>query len=295
MLRLTTKEANKLDYKRIQILLIVIFVLFNGYLSSQLFKKYDNANQLNTQTSYTNIDDDLKDRNISLIEPLNNERVSLPVVKANRQDLLNKHISQLQNQTVTYDQATATLTSSFAQPIDLGVGLNNQSTGISRDQANVIRENFLKKPDLFIFGDQYTHWWYIPASRTLIFRMSAFDGKAIVDGTAEIRIQLDEQYKMINYVQTYQTDFYQLEEPIQLISSKEAVTFLDQRIETYLPNDSQIRHISLTYYRSMAVSQFNIYTPAWEIVYYRSDGVTKAMLVDAVRGQVIPRGPLENQ
>ncbi|WP_164470842.1 two-component system regulatory protein YycI [Vaginisenegalia massiliensis] len=281
-----------MDFKRIQVLLVLIFFLFNCYLVTQLYNKFNYADQVNTTTTYTNIEDDLKGRNISLSKPLDADRVHLPIVKAPKLQLLQDNLGQLKNQKAVVD-ANGTLNSTFNAPVDLGVGLNNQSTGLSKDQAQIIRDNFLKNGEMFLFGDQYTHWWYIPSSRLIIFRMSAYDGKAIVDGSADLRIQLDQNYQMVSYSQNYQTNFYALEQPIQLISAKEAVTFLDQRIETYLPNDSKIQHIGLTYFRYMATKDFSIFSPAWEIIYYRSDGVTKSMLVDAIRGQVLNHNPGE--
>lgn len=275
-----------MDFKRIQILLIAIFLLFDVYLIFLLIGRSPISFNTVDSTSPVNIVQEMSNRGVIIQPELSGDQQYLPLIKTQPNTVLRSNLSQLKNQHVSTTRE-GLLTSTFIEPIELDFEINEDTRGISAENANTFRETYLKDESLFIRGEEYGNYWYSNQERILFCRMTSDDGTPIVDGTAEIRIIFDENFNIIGYTQTYQTGYTTLEEPKTLISSQEAIKILDRRIETYLPNDSEIVSTKLSYYQSLKTKEFNIYTPAWEVIYYRHEGtVTQSVIVDAVQGFV---------
>lgn len=275
-----------MDFKRIQILLIVIFLLFDAYLIYLLVGRSPISFNTVDSTSPVNIVQEMRNRGVIIQPELSGDREYLPLIKTEPNTVLRSNLAQLENQHVSTTR-DGLLTSTFIEPIELEFAINEDTRGISAENANTFREKYLKDDKLFIRGEEYGNYWYSNQERILFCRMTSGDGTPIVDGSAEIRIIFDENFNIIGYTQTYQSGYTMLEEPKALISSQEAIKILDRRIETYLPNDAEIVSTKLSYYQSLETKAFNVYTPAWEVIYYRHEGtVTQSVIVDAVRGFV---------
>lgn len=275
-----------MDFKRIQIVLISLFLMFDIYLIFLLIGRSPIGFNTENSTSTVNIVQEMRNRGVIIQPDLSGDTEYLSLIKTSPNNVLRSNHSQLKNQHVTTSR-DGLLTSTFIEPIELSFEINESTRGISDENANVFREKYLKDETMFIRGEEYRNYWYSNQERILFCRMTAEDGTPIVDGTAEIRIIFDDNFNIIGYTQTYQTGYTALEEPKALISSQEAIKILDRRIETYLPNDSEIVSTKLSYYQSLNTEEFNVYTPAWEVIYYRHEGtVTQSVIVDAVRGFV---------
>ncbi|EFR30705.1 two-component system regulatory protein YycI [Eremococcus coleocola] len=276
-----------MDFKRINVLLLVFFIVFDFYLLHMLFTRVEADTDQSTQQVERAVEDELEARNIGF-ETLGEEAIQLPLLKTQNSNHLAENIGQLQNQTATMD-SNRQLTSSFDQPLDLGLGINQETAGLSDEQFKLLLDNFLRRPELVINGDLYKSYWYIPSERLIILRMMDEEGHVIIDGTADLRLLLDENYQLISYTQTYQAGLKQLDTQVQALSEKAAMEILESRIETAIPDNSQIITARLAYYRYTALKDYNIYSPSWEFIYSRSDGTLRTIMVDATRGQVVNR------
>ena len=190
-------------------------------------------------------------------------------------------------QTARYNNGI--LQSTFDQPLDLGLGLDRDSKTLTQEQVEDIRRNFLDRPEYFVRGAEYTVWSFSPESRTLTFYMVAYDGYPVLDGSSELRLSFNADFQLREYTQTYQSDFKVLDQPIALISVKDALKLLETRVDTYIPDGSTIQQISLGYYRTVNLQDFDVYTPVWEITYSQDEASTRTVLVDAVEHQVVTK------
>ncbi|UUX33237.1 two-component system regulatory protein YycI [Fundicoccus culcitae] len=280
-----------MDYKRIQVLLIVFFLVFDIYLVYQLLAQVDfgRENVANNQ-DLVKIEERLDSRGITLYQELSTDTESLPLIKADYNTVLQDNAGQLVNQ-ITSVSENGILESTFAETIDLEGLIASDTAGLSLEQASYLMENYLSQDEYFINGDEYRQWWYVPSTRTIIFWMTAYDGAPIVDGSAEIRISLDEDYNMQSYRQTYVTDLVAIEEdePFDLISQENSLEVLDNRLQTFIPSNAYIVHITLSYAQYTSLNDYQIYSPVWNVVYSYSDGQVGSMLVDAIRGEVLVR------
>lgn len=275
-----------MDFNRIQKLLVVFFLSFNVYLVFLLIDRIPTQSKETTNPSDISIVQDMRNRGVIIRPELSTETEHLPLIKTEPNNYLREQQSQLKNQRYSLNRE-GLLTSTFIEPVTLDFEINETSSGLSAENAQIFREKYLLDETMFIDGEAYGNYWYSNQENILFCRMTAADGTPIVDGSSEIRVIFDDNFNMIGYTQTYQSDYTVLEEPKALISSQEAINILERRIETYLPNDSEIVSATLSYYQSLETSQFNVYTPAWEIIYYRHEGtITHSVLVDAVRGFV---------
>lgn len=278
-----------MDYKRIQVLLLAFFIVFDFYLLHMLFLRVESTDPGTPSQVTENIESSLTSRGITF-QSFSNKKETKQIIQSDQSNFLADHLDQLDHQTARMDKET--LVGTFDEPVDLGLGLDNQSSGLDEDQYRQLYLNFLSQEDWFINGDLYKSYWYLPSDRLLVLRMTSLEGDVIVDGSADLRLYFDEDYKLVSYTQTYQEGISQTDTQYKTLSEKEAMEILGHRVETAIPDNSTIISSRLAYFRSSSVDGLNVYSPAWEFIYSRSDGSLRVVMVDAVRGKVVERSQL---
>lgn len=273
-----------MDFKRIQIVLVFFFLVFDIYLLFMLFNRAEVAS-LPTEEIELTIEENLSNRGITFDE-LSTEKYQLPFVVSETNNHLAENISQLEIEDVSVNQ-DGMLTGTLSEPMDLGLGLTAETTGFSTEQRQALQD-ILENPALFISGDVYRNIWYVNSEQVIYARMTAYDGSPIVDGTAEIRINLDDNYMMTGYTQTFQSNITELDRDRTILSEREALEIIDRRVETLIPDDSTIHYSILVYYRQTQLDGLNVYSPAWQIVYDNPNG-RFTLLVDGIRGNTVNR------
>ncbi len=275
----------KLDYKRIQLLLIFFLIAFNLYLTFSITQKISMVNIDPNTAVDTTIEEELKNRGVTF-QNFSDATADVHLIRTDQTNYLAENISQLSNQNASID-SNRVLTSTFDQPVDLGIGLNDATTEITEEQFSYLKEEFLDKPEWFIQGAAYSHPVYNATDKTIVLRMTDGDGHSIIDGTAELRLQLNDSYLMTGYIQTYQSNITQLETSVEIISEKTAIEILDRRVETLIPDDARIIDTRISFYQSTSLNEMNVYSPAWEFIYVEENSTPKSLLIDAHRGIVL--------
>lgn len=273
-----------MDFKRIQIVLVFFFLVFDVYLLFMLFSRAEVAGTPSEEIELT-IEENLSNRGVSFSE-LSTDKYQLPFVVSETSNHLAENISQLEVPEVSVNQE-GVLTTTLSEPMDLGLGLTAEITGLSTEQRQSLQD-ILEDPALFISGEMYRNIWYVNSEKVIYARMTAYDGSPIVDGTAEIRINLNDNFMMTGYSQTYQGNIVELEKERSILSEREALEIIDRRVETLIPDDSTIHYSILVYYRQTELDGLNVYSPAWQIVYDNANG-RFTLLVDGIRGNTVNR------
>lgn len=273
-----------MDFKRIQIVLVFFFLVFDVYLLFMLFSRAEVAGTPSEEIELT-IEENLSNRGVSFSE-LSTDKYQLPFVVSETSNHLAENISQLEFPEVSVNQE-GVLTTTLSEPMDLGLGLTAEITGLSTEQRQSLQD-ILEDPALFISGEMYRNIWYVNSEKVIYARMTAYDGSPIVDGTAEIRINLNDNFMMTGYSQTYQGNIVELEKERSILSEREALEIIDRRVETLIPDDSTIHYSILVYYRQTELDGLNVYSPAWQIVYDNANG-RFTLLVDGIRGNTVNR------
>lgn len=279
-----------MDFKRIILMLSLFFLVFDCYLGYRVYQEYRSAQIRQTDYQQQSIEQRLSARGIAVMTNLSGEHSTGVLTKIEENDVLRDSIDQLVVGSKSFDE-NGRLNVTFQEPLSLNGRITQSTREIPTDLAQYIAQEYLSKEDLFIQGGAYTQYWYLPASRTLYFWMTATNDLPVVDGSAEIRLQLDENYNIASYSQTYQESFTPLQAstPYELISSKDAIEVLDTRIQTSLPVNSTIIFVNLSYATYKAWDNIKIYLPVWYVVYQGPDGQIGSMSVDAINGKVIRR------
>lgn len=273
-----------MDFKRIQIVLVFFFLVFDVYLLFMLFSRAEVTGTPSEEIELT-IEENLSNRGVSFSE-LSTDKYQLPFVVSETSNHLAENISQLEVPEVSVNQE-GVLTTTLSEPMDLGLGLTAEITGLSTEQRQSLQD-ILEDPALFISGEMYRNIWYVNSEKVIYARMTAYDGSPIVDGTAEIRINLNDNFMMTGYSQTYQGNIVELEKERSILSEREALEIIDRRVETLIPDDSTIHYSILVYYRQTELDGLNVYSPAWQIVYDNANG-RFTLLVDGIRGNTVNR------
>ncbi|MGX7076588.1 two-component system regulatory protein YycI [Globicatella sanguinis] len=279
-----------MDFKRIMLMLTLFFLIFDIYLGFRVFQQVQSTTIRQSDFQQQSIEQRLQARDITLLSPLNEEEVEGTLIKTEANTVLRDGMNQLTDQQVIFSDDDV-LTATFDEPLNMEGQITPETSTLPSEVAKFIRDQYLLNDELFIEGGAYTQYWYLPTNRTIVFWMTAINNTPIVDGSAEIKLQLDENYNIASYTQTYQHNFVTLDEdkPYKLITAREAIEVLDTRIQTNLPSNSTIIHVTLSYIKYKEWDEINIYLPVWNVVYQRSEGQTGSMLVDAIKGQVMER------
>ncbi|WIK65771.1 two-component system regulatory protein YycI [Globicatella sanguinis] len=279
-----------MDFKRIMLMLTLFFLIFDIYLGFRVYQQVQSTTIRQSDFQQQSIEQRLQARDITLLSPLNEEEVEGTLIKTEENSVLRDGLNQLTHQQVNFSDENV-LTATFDEPLNMEGQITPETSTLPSEVAKFIRDQYLLNDELFIEGGAYTQYWYLPTNRTIVFWMTAINNTPIVDGSAEIKLQLDENYNIASYTQTYQHNFVTLDEdkPYKLITAREAIEVLDTRIQTNLPSNSTIIHVTLCYIKYKEWDEINIYLPVWNVVYQRSEGQTGSMLVDAIKGQVMER------
>lgn len=283
-----------MDFRRIQLLLIGFFILFDIYLALLFINRVDIQSISIVDNPNLTITQQLQERGISIVPHIEEEIKELPLMKAAYTTTLKDQMGQLKDQEASYDETTKVLSAQFTQPINLNKAVSGETTVLSQDQEQAIGE-VLANEDWFIHGDEYQHFIYLPQSHLVIVRKTVDDEYPIVGNTAEIHLLLNENYDIESYTQSYLDGFHTLAETYPVITAREALTIQDKRIDTMLPNDSTIERLVLGYALFYSLDQYQIYSPVWHISYSRRDGVEGVVTIDARRGEVVYPATTINQ
>lgn len=272
------------------LMLTLFFLIFDIYLGFRVYQQVQSTTIRQSDFQQQSIEQRLQARDITLLSPLNEEEVEGTLIKTEENSVLRDGLNQLTHQQVNFSDENV-LTATFDEPLNMEGQITPETSTLPSEVAKFIRDQYLLNDELFIEGGAYTQYWYLPTNRTIVFWMTAINNTPIVDGSAEIKLQLDENYNIASYTQTYQHNFVTLDEdkPYKLITAREAIEVLDTRIQTNLPSNSTIIHVTLSYIKYKEWDEINIYLPVWSVVYQRSEGQTGSMLVDAIKGQVMER------
>ncbi|MCW6676323.1 two-component system regulatory protein YycI [Aerococcaceae bacterium NML160702] len=276
-----------MDFKRIQWLLLAFFVLFNIFLVTMLVSRSKLNSPTSVPNAVVNVHQQLQERGITIQPNAIHSSVDLSLIQTTDNQKLQESLGALTDQSAKMEGDI--LKSTFNAPVNLGIQFDAGQPHLNKEQLQALQDNLLAHGSFILFGEQYGTAVYYPSENILVCQMVTADGKPIVDGTAEIRLTLNNEHQVVAYTQTYQEGASKLHKQLPLITAENALSILDSRIETNVPNDSIIVSVDLGYFRIVDATGLDVYSPVWEVQYIRRDGTLRSKFVDAMRGQAINR------
>lgn len=266
-----------MDFKRSAVVLIVCFFFLDLFLFGLVWqKRTDTKNPLNTSI---NVIDQMKQDGITL-PSLNATAESVPIIQVTPESIDTK-LNTLLNQTTTLDKNV--VTGQFVTPIQLD--LSGSVSAESFEELTKLVEN-----NQVAFGEYYTWSSYNPTTRKVIYTQKA-DKLTIMDGSSQIIFTINANDQVVSYEQIFAGTVQVLGKERELITAKKAVEilYLGGRINS----KATVQSVKLSYYQSLVLKDFSIYSPAWYIEIRQADGQLIARRVDAIHGTILANETLE--
>lgn len=271
------QEVIRMDFKRSAIVLIVCFFFLDVFLFGLVWqKRAETRTRLNTSI---NVLDQMKQDGITL-PTLTANSESIPIVQLTPVTLDSKNTS-LQNQIITSEKNG--ISSQLVNPIQLNLG-----NSITAESFNELTE-FVNSRQV-LFGDQYVWSAYNPTTKKVVYTQKA-DKVSIMDGTSQIVFTVNANDQVVSYEQNYAGT-------VQVLGSERAVITAQRAVEILylagrIPSKSTVLSVKLSYYQSLVLKDFSIYSPAWYVEIRQSDGQLIARRVDAIHGTVLSNETVE--
>jgi regulatory protein YycI of two-component signal transduction system YycFG len=184
--------------------------------------------------------------------------------------------SKLENQTTVFEDGV--LFSTLSETIPLEVDDQNL-TIVDRTPIT----DFILQGNV-LHGSEYSFLTYLPLRRQLVYAQVA-NNIPIGDSTGSIIFNLDPDYEVISYEQTFAGTAEVQGNSRTVISQKRAVEAL--YLNNQIPANATVRTVELTYYRTLSLSDMDIYSPMWYIELEIKNAPVEIRRVDALTGSII--------
>lgn len=264
-----------MDFRRIKIIFILTFAALNIYLLSVLLEKNATTLSFGSESSTLNIEEAMKADDISF-PTLSTDQEKIPLLKTDKGLTLESDQSKLVSQTTVFEDGV--LFSTLSEPIPLEVDAENL---VVVDRTPIT--DFILQGNV-LYGDEYTFLTYLPIRRQLVYAQVA-NNIPIGDSTGSITFNLNPDYEVISYEQTFAGAAEVQGNSRTVISQKRAVEAL--YLNNQIPANATVRTVQLTYYRTLSLSDMDIYSPMWYIELEIKNAPVEIRRVDALTGSII--------
>lgn len=266
----------EMDFRRSAIVLIVCFFFLDVFLFGLVWqKKVESKTPLNTSI---NVIDQMKQDGITL-PSLTSTDETAPIIQLTPVSI-ESGLNNLQNQIVSLEKNV--INAELVPPIQLS--LSNPVNAESFNDLTAFINNKV------LFGDKYIWSSYNATTRKVIYTQKA-DKLSIMDGTSQIIVTLNTNDQAVSYEQTYAGNVQVLGNERSLITAQSAVEVLF--LAGKIPAKSTVSTVKLSYFQSLVLKEFSIYSPAWYVEIRQADGQLVARRVDAIHGTVLTNETLE--
>ena len=264
-----------MDVRRIKIIFIITFATLNIYLLSVLLEKNATTLSFGSESTTLNIEEAMKADDIEF-PTLSTDQEKIPLLKTDKGVTLETDQSKLVNQTTVFEDGV--LFSTLSEPIPLEIDAEELAI-VDRTPITdfILQGNVLN-------GAEYSFLTYLPLRRQLVYAQVA-NNIPIGDSTGSITFNLDPDYEVISYEQTFAGEAEVQGNSRTVISQKRAVEAL--YLNNQIPANSTVRAVQLTYYRTLSLSDMDIYSPMWYIEIEIENAPVEIRRVDALTGSII--------
>ena len=264
-----------MDFRRIKIIFIITFATLNIYLLSVLLEKNATTLSFGSESTTLNIEEAMKADDIEF-PTLSTDQEKIPLLKTDKGVTLETDQSKLVNQTTVFEDGV--LFSTLSEPIPLEIDAEELAI-VDRTPITdfILQGNVLN-------GAEYSFLTYLPLRRQLVYAQVA-NNIPIGDSTGSITFNLDPDYEVISYEQTFAGEAEVQGNSRTVISQKRAVEAL--YLNNQIPANSTVRAVQLTYYRTLSLSDMDIYSPMWYIELEIKNAPVEIRRVDALTGSII--------
>lgn len=265
-----------MDFKKIESIFLITFLFLNIYLLIGFLNRSD-LQYASTAPGQVNLIREMEQIGIEL-PTLNEEDQSVYYVQADRNELLEENIDQLENQAGSIAQDGTLYTSILSDPIEIE---GNPDDGFT--EADYARLDAFIESGAVLFGEEYAYLRYDNAENRFVYAQQV-EGIPVADGTSEISLFYGSDGNIISYQQSYAGPMTMQGSPLEVITDRQAIEILFQNNE--ISSNSIVRQPILSYQRTLYLEDLSMYGPVWYIPVIDSNG-ERVLRVDAFERSII--------
>ena len=236
-----------MNYRKIEIIFLLAFLLLNGYLLLTLYedKKEATVDQVETSQEIQHI---LKREDITVETSLNGKKETGYYLCGTRVDL-KKETRDLKGQSINGDANG--VTSDLKQ---------NKVIHLKKKYLSQMNQ-FLTEKDNIYKGRDYRYFKEMSSKSTLVYT-TYYKGIPIEDSSAQIEFYIDHNI-ISRYHQSCVSPIEEMRDEQELISDKEALYTL--YMNNKISSGDKIRYVRLIYTKSYEWNNKVIYVPTWVV------------------------------
>ncbi|GAA6113764.1 two-component system regulatory protein YycI [Apilactobacillus apinorum] len=263
-----------MDFKKIQIIFLVIFVMIDLFLLT-LFRQNSNLQTENSNKgSDTEIIKQMQNDQISVSPKLSVSGQTGYYLSAVNDDTLNTTKTKLKNQKTTYSNHI--LRSTFKRPIGLYSGNYHE-----------ILDKLMKKDTFVAYGSSYEYNSELSTKNSVVYSQKIADGGTMYGPHhGEIIFDVSSDHLLVGYTQSYMNNVSVLREKTDIISPTKALVWLYQYNE--IPDNSKIKWVNVYYTQLLSIKNNVVLIPTW-VIGYTSSGSSAMTIkrINAFNGAIL--------
>ena len=240
-----------MDYKRIEWLFFIVFLLIDIYLGIEILHSPVNLSNADTTTqSVASIRSEMKSDNIDLPESISNTPDSGYYLATKNRDYLSSKVSDLTNVIARYSKTDNTL---YATP--------KIATTLSKNEKTALKQvnEFKNDPKNVPYGKQFKYEPDMSSADNYMFVQTSDYGE-IYANVAQLTISVKDN-QITDYTETYMGPASPVRELQSTISAWRAIRAM--YIDRELTNNSRVARIKLGYSKLTEVRGSTILLPTW--------------------------------
>lgn len=262
-----------MDFKKIQIIFLAIFVIIDIFLFSLFHQNSNLQTENNNKGSDAEIIKELPNDQINVEPKLSTKNQTGYYLSAVYDNTLQNAKSQLRNQKTTY--ANNTLRSTFKRPIGLYSG----------DYESIL-DKLMKKKTFVAHGDEYEYSSDLSTKDNVVYVQSTDEGNLYGPHHGQITFYINSDHLLVGYTQSYMNDVSILREKSDIISPAKALVWLYQYNE--IPDNSKVKWVKLYYTQLLSIKNNVVLIPTW-LIGYKSDDSSDLTIkrINAFNGAIL--------
>ncbi len=239
-----------MDFRRIEVIFIVVFAILNAYLFGSYWQYQLEAGTTSSSNSSENstILKEMRNDQITYM-PLSNKKMNGYYASATVDTSLKDNIKRLTDQ-------SARVVDNYVEST-----LNEELT-VDPKQPQKVLNTFVKNRYNIVYGSEYQYNPNLSTSVQVVYTQM-IDGHPVYSKAGKLTFYINASNEVTGYTQGHLVNEKQLREKSELISQTRAVTWLYQYNE--IQNDSKVEWADLGYTNLLTTDNGVVYVPTWVI------------------------------
>ncbi|KAF0507429.1 two-component system regulatory protein YycI [Pediococcus pentosaceus] len=264
-----------MDFRRIEVIFIVVFAILNAYLFGSYWQYQLEAGTTSSSNSSENstILKEMRNDQITYM-PLSNKKMNGYYASATVDTSLKDNIKRLTDQ-------SARVVDNYVEST-----LNEELT-VDPKQPQKVLNTFVKNRYNIVYGSEYQYNPNLSTSVQVVYTQM-IDGHPVYSKAGKLTFYVNASNEVTGYTQGHLVNEKQLREKSELISQTRAVTWLYQYNE--IQNDSKVEWADLGYTNLLTTDNGVVYVPTWVIgIKSKSSTGIQVKRINAFSGALIKK------